>query len=154
MIQIPLQLEAGIEVMVASLGERAAAFTLKYDARQGFRAIGRGGFLADDLEKDIGPSDQLTEVLRRIWKVVMQTEDAPMPFGDTERKRSEARLKGREARKETRYSPAAQRFLSPGPLWWALSWDDAETQWQACANKPAPVPQRPEGRSQGRAVCC
>ena len=36
-----------------------------------------------------------------------------------------------------------QRFLSPGALWWALDWNSAQSQWQACANRPEPVPMRP-----------
>lgn len=37
------------------------------------------------------------------------------------------------------------RFLSPGPLWWALDFESALCQWEACHNPPDPVPERPEG---------
>jgi MoxR-like ATPase len=42
---------------------------------------------------------------------------------------------------QTRLHP--QYFLSPGPLWWALDWNSAQSQWNACANPPEPVPMRP-----------
>ena len=42
---------------------------------------------------------------------------------------------------QTRLHP--RRFLSPGPLWWALDWHSAQAQWHACSSPPAPVPERP-----------
>jgi len=38
-----------------------------------------------------------------------------------------------------------QRFLSPGPLWWAFDWASAYEQWTTCSRPPEPVPLRPEG---------
>src|SRR5262245_12493546 len=38
-----------------------------------------------------------------------------------------------------------QRFLSPGPLWWAFDWQAAQAQWQACAAPPEPIPARLKG---------
>ncbi len=40
---------------------------------------------------------------------------------------------------------AQQRFLSPGPLWWAFDWASAHEQWEICGSPPEPVPLRPEG---------
>jgi MoxR-like ATPase len=38
-----------------------------------------------------------------------------------------------------------RRFLSPGPLWWALDWHSAQAQWQECTSPLEPVPSPPEG---------
>jgi len=35
------------------------------------------------------------------------------------------------------------RFLSPGPLWWALNWDSALKQYQQCTNPGDPAPEPP-----------
>jgi MoxR-like ATPase len=37
-----------------------------------------------------------------------------------------------------------QRFLCPSPLWWALDWNAAQLQWNACVNPPEQVPARPD----------
>ena len=37
------------------------------------------------------------------------------------------------------------RFLSPGPLWWALNWHSAEQQFNDCINPGDPAPDFPEG---------
>jgi MoxR-like ATPase len=37
-----------------------------------------------------------------------------------------------------------QRFLSPGPLWWALNWNSAEEQYKACSNRLEQLPERPD----------
>jgi MoxR-like ATPase len=37
------------------------------------------------------------------------------------------------------------RFLSPGPLWWALNWESAERQFQHCYHACAAMPERPAG---------
>lgn len=37
------------------------------------------------------------------------------------------------------------RFLSPGPLWWALDWDSALTRWNDCHHPPENIPEQPEG---------
>lgn len=42
-----------------------------------------------------------------------------------------------------RLQPA--RFLSPGPLWWALNWSSAEHQFSNCINPGDPAPDKPEG---------
>lgn len=39
----------------------------------------------------------------------------------------------------------SQRFLSPGPLWWALNWDSAEQQYQADNSPLDPAPEPPLG---------
>ncbi len=38
-----------------------------------------------------------------------------------------------------------QRFLSPGPLWWAFDWASAQEQWAVCTSPPEPRPVCPEG---------
>ena len=38
-----------------------------------------------------------------------------------------------------------ERFLSPGPLWWALNWQSAVAQFAACANPADPIPEPPQG---------
>jgi len=38
-----------------------------------------------------------------------------------------------------------KRFLSPGPLWWALDWESALERWQDCHNPPESIPEQPEG---------
>jgi MoxR-like ATPase len=38
-----------------------------------------------------------------------------------------------------------RRFLSPGPLWWALDWGTAQAQWIDCHNPPGSIPEQPEG---------
>ncbi len=48
----------------------------------------------------------------------------------------------------SRLEPA--RFLSPGPLWWALNWHSAEAQFKYCSNPSDPVPDRPEGWEPGQ----
>lgn len=35
-----------------------------------------------------------------------------------------------------------KRFLTPGSLWWAFSWNSAQTQWNRCASPLQPVPER------------
>lgn len=42
----------------------------------------------------------------------------------------------------SRLEPA--RFLSPGPLWWALNWHSAEAQFNFCSNSSDPMPEQPE----------
>ncbi len=46
------------------------------------------------------------------------------------------------------------RFLSPGPLWWALNWESAQRQFEDCINPCDPIPEIPEGwkPSQGSVV--
>lgn len=69
---IPLAMEAGLEVLVSSLGERAADFVLRIDNQQRARVIGRTSFLADELEHGLAHTDQLTGLLQRIWSEVMK----------------------------------------------------------------------------------
>lgn len=38
-----------------------------------------------------------------------------------------------------------KRFLSPGPLWWALDWQTALERWEDCHNPPESLPSQPEG---------
>jgi hypothetical protein len=51
-----------------------------------------------------------------------------------------------------RLQPA--RFLSPGPLWWALNWFSAVQQFNDCINPSDPAPDFPEGwePSQGSVI--
>jgi hypothetical protein len=103
-VQIPLDSEAGIEVFIASLGERPAELIRKDDSKQGsVRLFGRGSFTADELEMGISPTDQLTEILKCIWVKVMETEMAPVPFGEQAQKRLRAVLDSRERRKQSHY---------------------------------------------------
>jgi hypothetical protein len=101
-IAIPLETEAGTEVLVASLGDRAAWFKLKNDDQYGPRVVGKDGLTADDLEYGIGQQDQIEGILGRIWIEVMKST-APIPFSPRERKQLRATLAGRERRKENHY---------------------------------------------------
>jgi len=38
-----------------------------------------------------------------------------------------------------------ERFLSPGPLWWALNWHSAKQQFKDCINPSDPAPEFHEG---------
>jgi MoxR-like ATPase len=38
-----------------------------------------------------------------------------------------------------------ERFLSPGPLWWALNWSSALEQYEKCFNRLEQVPEPPAG---------
>ncbi|MDH3598669.1 MAG: serine protease, partial [Candidatus Tectomicrobia bacterium] len=66
-VDIPLNSEAGIEALVSALGDRAAAFKLTYDHHHSPRVSGAHSLIPDELELGIGPSDQLREILKRIW---------------------------------------------------------------------------------------
>jgi len=48
-----------------------------------------------------------------------------------------------DADRLARLKPA--RFLSPGPLWWALNWHSAEQQFNDCINPGDPAPDFPKG---------
>lgn len=48
-----------------------------------------------------------------------------------------------DAERLSRLHPA--RFLSPGPLWWAIDWDSAMRQWETCAHQPERAPEAPAG---------
>lgn len=37
------------------------------------------------------------------------------------------------------------RFVTPGPLWWVLDWNSAQTQWNTCSTPLEPVPLQPPG---------
>ena len=115
-VGLPLQTEAGIEVFLASLGDRSATFAIKqYPDR--WRVFGQGSFGADELETGITHPDQLTEVLKRLWVSVLKTERAPTSFGDAEKKRLQARLVGDERRRACHYyismSSATASVYSP-----------------------------------------
>jgi len=101
-VTIPLELEAGTEVLVSYLGDRAAWFTVKYDNRNRPRVVGRDAFSIDGPEMGIGQTDPLTEILKCIWVEVRKSE-APIPFGPKERNQLQAMLKGRQKRKQSHY---------------------------------------------------
>lgn len=101
-ITIPLESEAGTEVLVSSLGDRAAWFKLRYDNRNRPRVVGKDCFAVDGLEMGIGQTAPLIEIQRRIWVEVMKSE-APIAFGPTEQKQLKSKLAGRERRKESHY---------------------------------------------------
>ncbi|MFO1434786.1 MAG: hypothetical protein U1F76_32680 [Candidatus Competibacteraceae bacterium] len=101
-VAIPLESEAGTEVLVSSLGDRAAGFRLKYDNRNRPRVVGKDSFAVDGLEMGIGQTDPLIEIQKAIWVEVMKSE-APLPFGPTQQKQLRAKLAGRERRKESHY---------------------------------------------------
>ncbi|MGE3536066.1 MAG: hypothetical protein AB7N91_01370 [Candidatus Tectimicrobiota bacterium] len=101
--EIPLRLEAGIEVLVSSIGERAADFVLKVDNQQRTRVVGRHSFQADELEHGLSPTDQWTGVLQRIWSEVMKPEPPPREFSPDDIGRLQARLKGNERRSNSYY---------------------------------------------------
>lgn len=90
-VAVPLETEAGTEVMVSSLGNRDSRFKLKYDNKNNPQVVGQDSFTADELEDGIGRDDQLTGILRRIWVEVMKSE-APVPFGQREQKQLQAWL--------------------------------------------------------------
>jgi MoxR-like ATPase len=48
-----------------------------------------------------------------------------------------------ESERLSRLTPA--RFLSPGPLWWALDWHSAQQQHEYAFNAVDPVPEQPKG---------
>jgi hypothetical protein len=106
---IPLHLEAGIEVLVSSLGERAADFVLKVDNQQRSRVVGRTAFLADELEHGLTHTDQLTGVLQRIWGEVRKPEPPPPAFGTDEIGLLRARLQTNERRDKSCYYIAVPR---------------------------------------------
>ena len=95
---VPLETETGIEVLVASLGTRAAALKLKSSGDVG----ARDGFGPDSLEDGIAQEDQLTGILMRIWVEIVK-EKAPIPFGQQERTKLKVILKGKERRKQGHY---------------------------------------------------
>jgi len=47
-----------------------------------------------------------------------------------------------------RLEPA--RFLSPGPLWWALNWHSAKAQFNFCSNPSDAIPEQPENWQPGK----
>ncbi len=86
-LRTPLATEAAIEVFVSASSTRAARFR-----RSGSRLTGEDGFSFDGLEMGIGQADQLTEMLKRIWVEVFR-EDAPHPFGETQRVQLQSTLR-------------------------------------------------------------
>jgi Trypsin-like peptidase domain len=102
-LQIPLVSEVGIEVLVSSLGDRASWFKLISDPHKGDYPVGRDSFTVDDLEVGIGPTDQLAEILKRIWMHVMTTSAPLLHFGEQEQSKLRSTLRARERRKENHY---------------------------------------------------
>lgn len=82
-VKLPLETEAGTEVLVSSLGDRAAWFRLIYDNKNRPRVVGKDSFDIDGLELGVGKTDPLIEIQKSIWVEVMKS-DPPLPFGSTE----------------------------------------------------------------------
>jgi hypothetical protein len=99
---IPLESEAGTEVLISSLGERYACFILRYDRKNRVRAVGRDSFMADDLEDGLHPDDRLKGILQRIWVATKIEGEAPNDLEQLKRK-LKPKLEGRERRKEGHY---------------------------------------------------
>ena len=101
-VRIPLESEAGTEVLISFLGDRPAQFKLIFDNKNRPSVVGQGRFSLGGLEMGIGQTDPLTELLKAIWVEVMKGE-APIPFGLIEINKLKAILKTRERRKESHY---------------------------------------------------
>jgi len=114
-VAIPLETEAGIEVLVSSLSDRASRFKLKYDNKNRPRVTGQDSFTADGLEDGIGQDDRLEGILKRIWVEVRKSE-APTPFGPREQKQLQAWLAGCERRREGHYYITVPAEHSSSPL--------------------------------------
>jgi hypothetical protein len=99
---IPLESEAGTEVLISSLGERYACFILRYDRKNRVRAVGRDSFTADDLEDGLHPDDRLKGILQRIWVATKIEGEAPNDLEQL-KKKLKPKLEGRERRKEGHY---------------------------------------------------
>ncbi len=99
---LPLNLPTGIEVFVASLGERAARFKDTGAGKSSYRVVGQDSFMADELEDGTDPKDRLNEFGRRIWVSVMK-EQAPIEFGPHYFRTLNAELSGRERRDGRHY---------------------------------------------------
>jgi hypothetical protein len=115
-VQVPVATEAGIEVLMAALGDRAAAFIRQDDSHHGPRIFGQGGLTADELERGIGATEPLEDILKHIWVKVMETEEAPTaPLSDEQKQQLEATIKNRERRKARHYyiTVPAARSHSP-----------------------------------------
>ncbi len=105
-VKLPLETEAGTEVLVSSLGNRAAWFDLTYDKKSRPRVAGKDNFDIDgkigDLEIGIGQTDRLIEIQKCIWVEVMK-KPPPLPFGPTEQNMLKGILARRERSKESHY---------------------------------------------------
>lgn len=99
---VPLESEAGTEVLISSLGERYACFILKYDKKGRVRAGGRDCFAADDLEDGLLPDDRLKGILQRIWVAAKIEGEAPNHLEQL-KKKLKPKLEGRERRKQGHY---------------------------------------------------
>lgn len=95
-VAIPLETEAGAEVLVARLGERVARWKIVIDNKRVERVVGRDSFIADELESGIGRTDPLKDIFRRIWVELEKSE----PPSDKLPERLRAKLEGGERRKE------------------------------------------------------
>ncbi len=114
-VTIPLETEAGTEVLMSSLGDRASRFKLKYDNKNRPRVTGQDSFTADGLEDGIGQDDRLEGILKRIWVEVRKSE-APTPFGSREQRQLQAWLAGCERRREGHYYITVPAEHSSSPL--------------------------------------
>ncbi len=99
---VPLETEAGTEVLISSLAERHACFILRYDRKNRVRAVGRDSFEADYLEDGLHPDDRLKGILQRIWVAAKIEGEAPNDLEQL-KKKLKPKLEGRERRKEGHY---------------------------------------------------
>lgn len=106
-VAIPLETEAGTEVLVARLGERFARWKMVVDHRGAKRIVGRDSFIADGLESGPGQTDPLKDILRRIWMELEKSE----PPSEKLPERLRAKLEGRERRKECHFYITVPRTM-------------------------------------------
>lgn len=111
----PLGTEAGIEVLVSSLGDRDSRFRFIYDNQKRLRVIGRDSFTADGLEDGIDKENRLEGILRRIW-VEVERSEAPSPFGPNEQRHLQAKLAGRERRDKMHHYVTVRPARDSSPL--------------------------------------
>lgn len=99
---VPLESEAGTEVLISSLGDKYACFILKYDKKGRVRAGGRDCFAADDLEDGLLPDDRLKGILQSIWVAAKIEGEAPNHLEQL-KKKLKPKLEGRERRRQGHY---------------------------------------------------
>ena len=99
---VPLESEAGTEVLISSLGERCACFILKYDKKGRVRAGGRDCFTAGDLEGGFLSDNRLEGILQSIWVAAKIEGEAPNDLVQL-KKNLKPKLEGRERRKQGHY---------------------------------------------------
>lgn len=163
-ITVALEEPAGLEIVEARLGQRPAVVRLHDDGMtlHSPQQVQLGG-----LETGLHPADaeaarrpllirgepgtgksQLAHAAavarqRLFLSVVVHArtiaQDLQWQF-DAVARLGEAQLLAQAHDPQARQHLQPQLFLSPGPLWWALDWDSAQAQWQACTRGDVVAP--------------